>query len=91
MFQYLYVILVSRGGFYDIVYKYINVHKIGNIAHFANHSCKPNCWIEPWVVNGYARLVLVVDRDISEGEELTFYYNGKPKFKDICYYSSAKC
>ena len=91
MFQYLYVILVSWEGFYDITYKYINAHEIGNIARFANHSYELNCRIEPWVVNGYACLVLVVDRDISEEEELTFYYDSKPKFKDICRYSSVKC
>ena len=40
-----------------------------------NHSCNPNCRVEPWVIAGFYRLVVFAERDISAMEELTFDYN----------------
>lgn len=44
----------------------VPVDSFGGID-FANHSCTPNCRIERGIV-------LVADRDIAKGEELTFDY-----------------
>lgn len=51
----------------------------GSIARFVNHSCKPNCRMVKWIVNGKPRMALFAgDRPIMTGEELTYDYNFDP-------------
>jgi hypothetical protein len=38
--------------------RYIDANREGNWAHFCNHSCNPNCYVELWTVDGMARLRL---------------------------------
>jgi len=53
-----------------------------NPARFLNHSCSPNCTVER--VEG--RLVVVAQRPIAAGEELTFNYG-----YDLSYYREYPC
>jgi len=60
----------------------------GNMARFINHSCDPNCYTEPWIVNGDKRIGIFSQRDIEKGEEFTYNYQfqqfGKGKTKCLC-------
>lgn len=53
----------------------IDGHRSGSNGRFVNHSCKPNCEMQKWTVNGLFRMVLFALRDIEPGEELTYDYN----------------
>ncbi|CAG2223928.1 ASH1L [Mytilus edulis] len=53
----------------------IDGYRMGNIGRFVNHSCKPNCEIQKWNVNGVYRMALFALRDIESGEELCYDYN----------------
>jgi SET domain-containing protein len=51
-------------------------------AHFVNHSCEPNAWLE-------GPITVVARRDIEPGEEITFDYatcDGSPfdEFECLC-------
>lgn len=46
----------------------------GNEAKYMNHSCRPNCSVDQWTVNGVTRLGVFATQNIAEGEELTFDY-----------------
>ena len=43
----------------------------GNISRFVNHSCKPNCSLLPWTVDGRKRAILVSNQRINLDEEIT--------------------
>jgi hypothetical protein len=50
----------------------------GNLGRFINHSCEPNCRTEKWTVDGEVCIGLFANRDLIEGEEITFNYNYEP-------------
>ncbi|XP_055888108.1 uncharacterized protein LOC106075037 isoform X1 [Biomphalaria glabrata] len=56
----------------------IDGYRMGNIGRYVNHSCKPNCEMQKWNVNGLYRMVLFALRDILPGEELSYDYNFDP-------------
>jgi len=56
----------------------VDAAHVGNISHFINHSCDPNLavfaiWADCMDPN-MPRLALFAQRDIHNGEELTFDY-----------------
>ena len=53
----------------------IDGHRMGGECRFVNHSCRPNCEMQKWTVNGLYRMALFTLRDIEPGEELTYDYN----------------
>ncbi|KAH7317345.1 hypothetical protein BKA65DRAFT_411224, partial [Rhexocercosporidium sp. MPI-PUGE-AT-0058] len=70
-----------------------NEAKFGK-ARFANHSCSPNCRMEEWHVNGFIRVVLVAQKDISAAakEPLAFdYLDIIILFEPFCRYRSESC
>eukprot|EP00730_Choanoeca_flexa_P003153 TRINITY_DN11309_c0_g1_i3.p1 TRINITY_DN11309_c0_g1~~TRINITY_DN11309_c0_g1_i3.p1 ORF type:complete len:1540 (+),score=400.41 TRINITY_DN11309_c0_g1_i3:253-4620(+) len=70
----------------------IDAGQTGSDARFLNHSCEPNCVIEKWSVLGRWSVGIFADRDIEEGEELTYDYNFQSFNEDVkCYCGSAKC
>jgi len=46
----------------------------GNKARFVNHSCDPNCYTRPLLVDDTPRVVIYAKRQIMAGEELTYDY-----------------
>lgn len=67
----------------------------GSIARFVNHSCKPNCRMVKWIVEGKPRMALFAgDNPIMTGDELTYDYNFDPfsaKNVQACRCGSANC
>jgi histone-lysine N-methyltransferase SETD2 len=66
--KHFYFMMVQQG-------EYIDATKRGGLGRFINHSCAPNCYVDKWVVGTKLRMGIFADRDILEGEELTFDYN----------------
>ncbi|KAJ3282691.1 U3 snoRNP protein [Borealophlyctis nickersoniae] len=52
----------------------IDATKMGNLARFINHCCDPNCNAKIINVDGQKRIVIYANRDIVEGEEITYDY-----------------
>ena len=52
----------------------IDARRAGNHARFINHSCSPNRSVVKRVCHGFTRLLVVADRHIAEGEEITIDY-----------------
>lgn len=72
----------------------INGYEKGNICRFVNHSCRPNCKLEKWAVDGSTRLALYSQKDIQEGDELSYDYNFEsfnPLENQICKCRSDDC
>ncbi|KAF8905675.1 hypothetical protein CPB85DRAFT_1224596 [Mucidula mucida] len=74
--------------FYHISQKYENDHRLsidayhaGNFTRFMNHSCAPNCFLQPVYINdGELKKPLMAfftARDVLPDEELTFSYFGE--------------
>lgn len=55
--------------------EYLDATKKGGIARFINHSCNPNCYVAKWQVGKHMRMGIFAQRDVQQGEELTFNYN----------------
>ncbi|KAG6909160.1 hypothetical protein DXG01_001787 [Tephrocybe rancida] len=55
--------------------EFIDATKSGGIGRFANHSCRPNCYVAKWTVDQHVRMGIFAKRDIKKHEELTFNYN----------------
>ncbi len=53
----------------------IDGHRMGGECRFVNHSCKPNCEMQKWSVNGQYRMALFSTKDLASNEELTYDYN----------------
>ena len=53
----------------------IDGHRMGGDCRFVNHSCKPNCEMQKWSVNGQYRMALYALENIEAGTELTYDYN----------------
>ncbi|THG94132.1 hypothetical protein EW026_g7278 [Hermanssonia centrifuga] len=60
---------------------------------FANHSCKPNCYVAKWTIGNKVRMGIFAHRNIQKYEELTFNYNVDRYGHDAqpCYCGEAKC
>ncbi|KAJ3372983.1 U3 snoRNP protein, partial [Kappamyces sp. JEL0680] len=54
--------------------KIIDATKKGNIARLINHCCDPNCSAKIIDVDGGKRIVIYANRDIEDGEEITYDY-----------------
>jgi len=46
----------------------------GNFTSRLSHSCNPNCWVIPVIVDGKYSVCMYALRNIRMGEELTFDY-----------------
>jgi histone-lysine N-methyltransferase SETD2 len=55
--------------------EFVDATKKGNLGRFCNHSCKPNCYVDKWVVGDKLRMGIFAERHIKAGEELVFNYN----------------
>ena len=53
----------------------LDAKSMGSDARFINHCCDPNCVLQKWNVLGETRLVIVADKFIRSGEEITYNYN----------------
>ena len=43
---------------------------MGSMARFINHSCRPNCRTEKWLVNGETRIGIMANEKIPKGTEV---------------------
>jgi len=82
--EHFYFMELSRG-------EYVDATKKANAARFMNHACEPNCRAEKWNVSGEECIGLFADKDIREGEELTWnygcgseFFRGKTCQCDVC-------
>ncbi|EEB07769.2 histone lysine methyltransferase Set2 [Schizosaccharomyces japonicus yFS275] len=66
--RHFYFMMLQKGEYIDATVK-------GSLARFCNHSCRPNCYVDKWVVGNKLRMGIFCKRDIQKGEELTFDYN----------------
>ncbi|KAJ6554544.1 hypothetical protein B0H19DRAFT_150279 [Mycena capillaripes] len=66
--QHFYFMMLQKEEFIDAT-------KSGGIGRFANHSCKPNCYVAKWTVGEHVRMGIFAKRNIQKHEELTFNYN----------------
>ena len=55
--------------------EFVDATKKGNLGRFCNHSCRPNCYVDKWVVGKKLRMGIFAGRKIQAGEELVFNYN----------------
>lgn len=55
--------------------EFVDATKKGNLGRFCNHSCRPNCYVDKWVVGSKVRMGIFAGRPIKAGEELVFNYN----------------
>ena len=53
---------------------YVDGKHKGNESRFINHSCDPNCELQPWVVKGKVRIGIFAIKDIAENEPLSYDY-----------------
>eukprot|EP00898_Chlorokybus_atmophyticus_P005714 jgi/Chlat1/6143/Chrsp41S09030 len=84
----------DRGGLGDTELLTIDANRIGNVASFLNHSCDPNLFYRPVLVDVHDTHCYTPSffalRDIEPMEELTWDY-GKYDAPDIEYIPSFKC
>ena len=66
--KHFYFMSLNRG-------EYIDATKRGNVGRFCNHSCNPNCYVDKWMIKDKLRMGIFAQRDVKQGEELTFDYN----------------
>ena len=72
----------------------IDGHRMGGECRFVNHSCKPNCEMQKWSVNGVYRMGLFNIRSLCEDEELTYDYNFSlfnPHEGQACHCHTSEC
>lgn len=70
----------------------IDARSVGNLTRFMNHSCRPNCAVQKWIVEKRWCIGIFTSVDVAEGDQLTFNYrlqlkrNHSPadKFKCQC-------
>lgn len=59
---------------YFVLLQIIDATRKGCLARFINHSCRPNCVTQKWVIGKTMRIGIFTSRNIKAGEELTFDY-----------------
>jgi len=72
----------------------IDGHRMGGECRFVNHSCKPNCEMQKWSVNGMWRMALFSRGPIEPNEELTYDYNFSlfnPHEGQTCHCGNEEC
>jgi SET domain-containing protein len=52
----------------------VDATREGNISRFINHSCDPNCYTQIIDVEGQKKIVVIANRPIEAGEEITYNY-----------------
>lgn len=65
--EHFYVMTLGNGLVIDATEK-------GNMARFMNHSCKPNCETQKWIIDGKLRIGIFTNKKILKGTELCFDY-----------------
>ncbi|XP_044977595.1 histone-lysine N-methyltransferase ASHR3-like isoform X1 [Hordeum vulgare subsp. vulgare] len=65
----------------------------GNDCRFFNHSCRPNCQLDNWQVNGKTRLGVFSLQGIQVGEPLTYNYSFEQHFgpQTECFCGAENC
>jgi [histone H3]-lysine36 N-trimethyltransferase len=84
--KHFYFMSLSKGEFVDATRK-------GNLGRFCNHSCKPNCYVDKWIVGDKLRMGIFASRRVKAGEELVFNYNVDRYGADpqACYCGEPNC
>ncbi|CAH8845637.1 unnamed protein product [Trichobilharzia szidati] len=47
----------------------------GGLARYINHSCQPNCYAEHLNFGDHSHIVIITNRRVKKGEELSYDYN----------------
>lgn len=69
----------------------IDATRKGNRARFINHSCRPNCETQKWMIDGETCICIFALCDIAAGEELTYNYHLQWGGGERIRYSSRAC
>ncbi|THH28652.1 hypothetical protein EUX98_g5534 [Antrodiella citrinella] len=78
---------LKKGGEDNDDVKYcVDAYHAGNFTRYLNHSCDPNCVINPVYINeanpDKALLTIFTQKNVKMGEELCFCYFGDPEDED---------
>lgn len=64
----------------------------GNRARFINHSCDANCIAKVELISGQKHILILANRFISKGSEITYFYNFAHETEKItCYCGAPNC
>eukprot|EP00850_Spirogloea_muscicola_P003504 SM000014S00292 [mRNA] locus=s14:527572:531588:+ [translate_table: standard] len=65
--QDFYMVEINRDTVIDATFK-------GNLSRLINHSCRPNCELQKWHIDGEMRIGIHATIDISKGSTLSYNY-----------------
>ena len=71
----------------------VDATRRGGMARFMNHCCEPNAKARVLsTADGEKHIVIMADRDIQEGEEITYNYQFQPEESKLkCYCGAPRC
>ena len=55
----------------------------GNYAWFMNHSCDANCIAKVETLQGKKHMLILANKFIPKGTEITYFYNFSPEAEKI--------
>jgi hypothetical protein len=68
---------------------YLDAYPGGSMCRFVNHSCSPNCRFEERTHRATRKMVIITERQVNAGEEITVRYKKKVPF--VCLCGEANC
>jgi len=71
----------------------VDATRRGGMARFMNHCCEPNAKARViTTADGEKHIVIMADRDVQEGEEITYNYQFQPEESKLkCYCGAPRC
>ena len=74
---------------------YVDARDSDCVLKYVNHSCKPNCRMEVWLVEGLQRIALYTTKNLKEGDWLSYDYRTETRedgvMREICRCGAKNC